>query len=971
MTPDEFIRKWQGVTLTERASSQEHFIDLCHLLGEPTPTAADPQGVWYAFEKGARKAGGGDGWADVWRRGCFGWEYKGPGKDLAGAFRQLQLYTPALEYPPLLIVSDIQTIEIHTAFTGLVPVTHRLTLEDLRDPAKRVLLKWAFSDPERLRPAVTTAQLTEKAATQLGALAQTWRQRGHDPARVAHFCQQVLFCLFAEDIKLLPHKLFTRLLQRAGQRPAKAQALLEELFAAMATGGEVAYEDVDWFNGGLFSAAEALPLALDDIQQLLALAELDWSAIDPTISGTLFVRGLDPAQRAQFGAQFTDPPTILRLINPVVLDPLRARWAGLKVEIQAQLAKAQVAKSASTKTKAYQAALERYQGFLGYLRVLRILDAACGSANFLLLTMLGLKDLEHQVIIEADALGLPRAFPMTGPENVIGIEINPFAAELARVVIWIGEIQWMLNHGFAISKQPILRKLDNIHLMDAILNEDGSEPEWPAATAIVGNPPFLGGSKLLANLGEDYVTRLRKLYQGRVPGGADLVTYWFEKARALVAAGKVERVGLVATNSIRGGANRKVLDRIVETGTIFTAWSDEPWINEGAAVRVSLVAFGSKQGRQEVRLDGVRMANVHSDLTATPLGEVSQGMNITVAVPLRENAGASLRGTTKNGPFDIPGDLARSWLTRPNPHGRPNADVLKPWCNGMDVTRRRSDTWIIDFGVSMPMEDASLYELPFAQVLTMVKPMRASNRRDAYRENWWIFGESRPGFRFAVKLLDRYIATAMVAKHRMFVWLQTTVIPDQQVITIIRADDTTFGTLHSRFHELWSLRLCTWLGKGNDPRYTPTTTFETFPFPAGLTPADTAGPTEALGSGILLPPVAPEHRPVALAIAQAAHRLNTLREGWLNPPEWVDRVPEIVPGYPDRLIPKPAHAAELRKRTLTNLYNARPAWLDHAHQALDVAVAAAYGWADYTPAMPEDEILRRLLALNLARSSGQ
>lgn len=969
MTPDEFIRKWQGVTLTERASSQEHFIDLCHLLGEPTPTAADPQGVWYAFEKGARKAGGGDGWADVWRRGCFGWEYKGPGKDLAAAFRQLQLYTPALEYPPLLIVSDIQTIVIHTAFTGLVPVEHRLTLEDLRDPAKRVLLKWAFSDPEQLRPAVTTAQLTEQAATQLGTLAQTWRQRGHDPARVAHFCQQVLFCLFAEDIQLLPHKLFTRLLQRAGQHPAKAQALLEELFAAMATGGEVAYEDVDWFNGGLFSAAEALPLALDDIQQLLALADLDWSAIDPTISGTLFVRGLDPAQRAQFGAQFTDPPTILRLINPVVLDPLRARWAGLKIEIQAQLAKAQVAKTASTKTRAYQAALERYQGFLGYLRDLRILDAACGSANFLLLTMLGLKDLEHQVIIEADALGLPRAFPMTGPENVIGIEINPFAAELARVVIWIGEIQWMLNHGFAINKRPILRKLDNILLMDAILNADGSEPEWPAATAIVGNPPFLGGSKLLATLGEDYVTRLRKLYQGRVPGGADLVTYWFEKARALVAAGKVERVGLVATNSIRGGANRKVLDRIVETGTIFTAWSDEPWINEGAAVRVSLVAFGSKQGRQEVRLDGVRMANVHSDLTAAPLGEVSQGMNITVAVPLRENAGASLRGTTKNGPFDIPGDLARSWLTRPNPHALPNADVLKPWCNGMDVTRRRSDTWIIDFGVSMPMEDASLYELPFAQVLTMVKPMRASNRRDAYRENWWIFGESRPGFRFAVKLLDRYIATAMVAKHRMFVWLQTTVIPDQQVITIVRADDTTFGILHSRFHELWSLRMGTSLE--DRPRYTPTTTFETFPFPAGLTPADTAGPTEALDSGILLPPVAPERRPSALAIAEAAHRLNTLRENWLNPPEWVDRVPEIVPGYPDRLIPKPAHAAELKKRTLTNLYNARPAWLDHAHQALDVAVAAAYGWADYTLAMPEDEILRRLLALNLARSSGQ
>jgi len=200
--------------------------------------------------------------------------------------------------------------------------------------------------------------------------------------------------------------------------------------------------------------------------------------------------------------------------------------------------------------------------------------------------------------------------------------------------------------------------------------------------------------------------------------------------------------------------------------------------------------------------------------------------------------------------------------------------------------------------------------------------------------------------------------------------LDARIVPDSQIIVITRADDTTFGVLHSRFHGLWALGLCTWLGVGNDPRYTPTTTFETFPFPAGLTPADTAGPTEALDSGIILPPVAPERRPVALAIAEAAHRLNTLRENWLNPPEWVDRVPGIDPGYPDRLIPKPAHAAELKKRTLTNLYNARPAWLNHAHQALDAAVSAAYGWADYGPEMAEEEILRRLLALNLARAAG-
>ena len=202
--------------------------------------------------------------------------------------------------------------------------------------------------------------------------------------------------------------------------------------------------------------------------------------------------------------------------------------------------------------------------------------------------------------------------------------------------------------------------------------------------------------------------------------------------------------------------------------------------------------------------------------------------------------------------------------------------------------------------------------------------------------------------------MDRFIATARVAKHRLFVWFRPPIICDGQLVLIARADDTTFGILHSRFHELWTLGLCTWLGVGNDPRYTPTSTFETFPFPAGLTPADTAAG-------------APDG-PHAEAIASAARRLDELRENWLNPAEWVERIPEVVPGYPDRIIPKSGYAAELKKRTLTNLYNQRPAWLDHAHTALDIAVAAAYGWSDYTPAMPDGEILRRLLALNLERA---
>ncbi|MBP6582430.1 MAG: class I SAM-dependent DNA methyltransferase [Chromatiaceae bacterium] len=965
MTPDQFIAKWKDVTLKERSAAQEHFLDLCRLLDEPTPAEADPNGTWYCFEKGAKKAGGGDGWADVWKRACYGWEYKGPGKDLQQAFKQLQIYTPALEYPPLLIVSDIQRIVIHTAFTGTVPDVHVLVLEDLRDAAKRRLLKWAFSDPERLRPGQTTAALTEAAAGQFGGLAQTLQARGHDPWAVGHFCIRLLFCLFAEDIELLPKQMFTRLLDQGLKQPQLLPGMLETLFGAMAKGGMVGFEPVEWFNGGLFDSPDALPLEVDDIKALRGLAGLDWSAIEPSIFGTLFERGLDPAKRSQLGTHYTDRGSIMRLVDPVVLDPLRDEWAQKKAEIEALMAKSVAAKSTSARTKAVNEAHGVLQGYLAHLGNFRVLDPACGSGNFLLLSLLGLKDLEHQVILEAEALGLPRGFPMVGPENVLGVELNPYAAELARVTVWIGEIQWMLSHGFNLSKNPILKPLQTIEQRDAVLNDDGTEPEWPQADAIVGNPPFLGSQPMIAALGEDYVTRLRGLYAGRLPGGVDLVTYWFEKARAQLEAGQLTIAGLVATQAIRKGRNRVVLEGIDGLGAIFAAWADEPWINEGADVRVSLVAFGGRSHGRPVMLNGVSTKGINPDLT--PCGE---GLRLAEATSLPQNAGVAFQGPVKVGPFEIPGSTARAWLLEPNPHGKPNSDVLCPWANGQDLAKRPSDTWIVDFGVDMPQSEAALYEAPYLQVATYVRPMREAGRREGRKRYWWRHGETVPALRRGLSGLGRYVATPRVAKHRFFVWLPTRVLPDSRLYVICRADDITFGVLSSRLHVVWALANASRHGVGNDPTYNAHSCFETFPFPEGLTPADTAGPIETLDSGVILPSVADSRRAAALAIAEAAHRLNALRENWLNPPEWVDRVPEVVPGYPNRIIPKPEYAAEIKKRTLTNLYNARPAWLDHAHKALDAAVAAAYGWEDYTQGAAEEEILRRLLVLNLERSRG-
>jgi len=857
--------------------------------------------------------------------------------------------------PPLLIVCDLQRFRIHTSWTNSVSETHEFGLEDLRDAATRNKLKWALTEPERLRPGETRQALTERAAERFATLAQSLRDRGYDPLEVAHFVNRLVFCMFAEDVGLLPDNLFTRMLEQAIRRPHEFPRLASSLFGAMAVGGLVGFEEVAWFDGGLFDNDDALPLDRAQIETVRNAGALDWSEIDPSILGTLFERGLDPGKRAQLGAHYTDRDKIMLIVEPVIVRPWLAEWQTTKNLIAAELDYAAAVRQRGSpdarrqETRRRDRAERLLQDFLKRLRSFTVLDPACGSGNFLYLALQALKDLEHRVLLESAALGLPRQFPTIGPANVKGIEINPYAAELARVSVWIGEIQWMLRNGFAESREPILQPLDTIECRDAVLTDDGQEPDWPEADVVIGNPPFLGGKLLITHLGEDYVSRMFETYAGRVPAEADLVCYWFEKAGRQIAAGKAARAGLVATNSIRGGANRRALQAATDSRQIFEAWSDEPWVIDGAAVRVSLVCF-SRTGDETVsraRLDGQPVDEIHADLTARHSGA---GIDLTEATRLPANAGVAFMGDTKGGPFDIAGDKAREWLRLPaNPNGRPNADVLKPWINGMDLTRRPAGKWIVDFGTEMSEADAALYEEPFRWVKDRVYPMRQRNRREAYRRYWWRHVEPRQGMWRALDGLSCYIVTPRVAKHRLFVWRDARVCPDSAVIAIARDDDTTFGILHSRFHELWSLRLCTWLGVGNDPRYTPTTTFATFPFPEGLTPDVPAA----------------DYAADPRAIAEAARRLVELRDRWLNPPEWVEWIDEPVPGYPKRPVPTPdADLEQLKRRTLTNLYNQRPQWLTNAHNNLDTAVATAYGW---TTDISEDDALAALLNLNLSR----
>jgi type II restriction/modification system DNA methylase subunit YeeA len=970
VTPDEFIAKWKSVELKERSAAHSHFIDVCRILDEPAPTDADPTGEWYAFERGATKTTGGEGWADVWKRDHFGWEYKGKRKDLNAAFAQLQQYALALENPPLLVVCDMDRFRIHTNWTNSISEVHEFSLEDLRDANVRQRLKWVFSDPERLKPGKTRQALTEEAAAEFAKLAQRLRDRGHAAETVAHFINRLVFCMFAEDVDLLPNKMFKRMLEHAATAPGDFQALATDLFKAMKSGGRIGFEHVAWFNGGLFNDDAALPLEREDIALTLAAAKLDWAEIDPSILGTLFERGLDPDKRSQLGAHYTDREKIMMIVNPVIVRPWLAEWETTRSQItkaMSDVAEAQqrTPDKQSDARKVFAAARRAEEtsrrlasslfiGFLDRLRSFRVLDPACGSGNFLYLALLALKDIEHRANIEGELLGLTRLTPAVGPEAVLGIEINSYAAELARVSVWIGEIQWMRRNGFGVSDRPILKPLENIECRDAILSAENTEATWPTADVVIGNPPFLGNKKMRRLLGDEYVDNLRARYSATLPGACDLVCFWFEKAKNLLLQGRLTRAGLVATKTIQSKTNRPVLRAINENLRMFEVWSNEEWVVDGADVRVSVISFTTNDDPLVTTgtLDGQPVDSINSDLTGNrTAGHV---LDLTRAGVLAENKNIAFQGVIKTGAFDIPAALAREWLVAPlNPNGRPNSDVLKPFLNGSELTKRAPDRWVIDYPIGMTEREASAYELPFAYAEQKIKAKRKGKREKKATAQWWLHQRPRPEMRKALAGLSRCIVTSRVGRYPIFVWLSTLVLPDSRLVVFARDDDTTFGILSSRFHSQWAIRKGMKHGVGNDPQYTPTEGFQTFPFPNGLM-LDLAA-TEV------------EHEPRAQQIASAARELNQMRDRWLYPADLVERVPEVVAGYPDRInLIDPGRAAEFRQRTLAILYAQRPAWLRSLHEALDAAVAHAYGWpADIS----EDDALARLFELNESRAA--
>ena len=1012
-----FISKWKKCELKERSASQEHFIDLCRLFGHQTPAEVDPAGEIFTFEKGASKQGGGEGWADVWKKDFFGWEYKGKHKDLDVAYNQLLLYRDSIGNPPLLVVSDIERIIIHTNFTGTVSVVHSIELDKIAEPRNREILEQLFFDPEKLRPGRTSEAITRDAAATLAEIAQSMSERGLDPYESAHFLNRLVFCLFSEDIGLLPDQIFSKILDKCAGDGAHFSKMLSQLFEVMAKGGDFGFDTIRHFNGSLFDNAKVMELTNDELDAVRSVSKLDWSFIEPSIIGTLFERGLDPAKRSQLGAQYTGRADIELVIDNIIMKTLRKEWDDVRNTAINLLSGGDKSSTGKVK-KPSSSAFKKAKGeadlilhrFLQKLGSIKILDPACGSGNFLYVALQKLKELEKAVLLFAIECEFGGYIPVVHPWQMFGIEINPYAYELAQTTVWIGYLQWVKFNGFGIHQDPILQPMDKkIRRMDSILDlsdpEKPKEPEWPAVDFIIGNPPFLGGKLLRKELGDAYMDKLIPLWKGRVPAEADLCCYWFEKARSHIENGKCRRAGLLATQGIRGGANREVLKRIKESGNIFFAESDRPWILNGANVHISIIGFDSG-AEEEIILDGKPVPKINANLTSTA--------DISDAKRLTGNMRIAFMGTTKQGAFEIPGELARKWLELPNPNGRPNSDVLFPWKNGNNIVKKNENIWIIDF-YNMNEEDAAKYEAPFEYLVKNVKTVRESNHRSWFRKEWWQFYAQRPEMRKAIakqckkasyssakncgqKDYTRYLVTPRVSKYRLFSWLYLPTNPDSALIAFARSDYSFFGILQSRIHEIWALKLGTRLE--TRPRYTPTSCFETFPFP-NLNPAS------------------------AEAISTAARNLDDLRMQWLNPPEWtreeIIEFPATVGGpwteyilgiensgfarnqisepdvtYDSTIeefhsaesnvrsallrnqvlkkgdiasakfaitVPKDANSAKkLRGRTLTALYNERPAWLDMAHRLLDKAVFAAYG---LPPDLSDEEIMEKLLAINV------
>jgi hypothetical protein len=972
--------RWAGVPAAERANAQTYLRDLCEALGVPAPL---PAGSGYEFELPVklitRDGTETTGFVDCYKAGHFILEAKdvqGGASDVAlrrayGQARQYAAHDPSGTAPPYLLVLDVaKTLLVYHRWGGVYQgfaAGHRIDLSTLdQRPADIELLRDIWTQPTKRDPRQHAQAVTQEIAAKLATLAATLEDRGFEPERVARFLMRVVFSCFAEDVDLLPREAFRQTVQNAGVQGDAAlfQRALGSLWQTMDSGGLFGFENILQFNGHFFKDAEVLPLEREEIALVLEAARADWRDVEPTIFGTLLTRALDPVERHRLGAEYTPRAFIERLVRPTVEEPVRERWTAVQAEVL------QLRESGKAKDRA--AAEQRLREFLGWLQGLRVLDPACGSGNFLYVTMHVLKDLEYEVVRELEALTGHAELRMQeiGPKNFLGIEVKPWAREIAELTLWIGFHQYWKRHHHVQPPEPVLMDTGTLELRDAVLawdavrhvpEKDRFDPTprithtvtgelvpdpaatlpymehvgarqapWPEADFIVGNPPFLGQFRQRESLGDGYVEALRSAYPG-VPDAADLVMYWISKATRAVESGRTLRAGLITTQSITQKQNRKVLEDAAVRG-LRPVWAiaDHYW-NDGsddARVRVAMTVFAREPAAATlVTVDGeakvvntVRVPRLNTDLT------VHADVPSAAAVALQANAWLCSNGYKPHGTGFLLSDEEARRLLSLDPR---NAEVLRPYRNGMDLATQPRRVWIIDFGFADESE-ARTYPLLFDIVRDRVKPERDANARAVYRTYWWRFGEARRDWRSFVAGLPRYIATVKTAKHRFFTFLESTVAPDDKLTCIASSEGFVLGVLSSLIHSTWALAAGSRLGIDGTPSYDKGTCFDAFPFPDCS--AD-----------------------VRNRIATIAERIDAHRKSA------IERSAKVGMTVMYNVIDKLRVGATLTSKEREVHEVAACGVLRDLHDELDATVAEAYGWSwPEPPAL----ILERLVALH-------
>lgn len=1034
MDAEQFITRWRSSGSSERGNFQQFLVELTQVLqvDPPKPVTADGKADDYRFERPVRSfARGTVQFIDLYRKGSFVMEAK-QGVDASADTRQLTFLEDTARaghgirgtrrwddsmvrargqadryardvaindgWPPFLIVVDVgHVIEVYSDFSGQGQgytqfpdkTRYRIRIEDLAKDEIRARLKAIWMDPLSLDPSKISAAVTREIAGHLAELGKSFEGQGHTSEKVARFLMRCLFTMFAEDVRLIPKDSFRELLIRLRGQPELAQNVLSNLFRAMDRGepSDSLMTKLMRFNGGLFADAEALPLDRVQLSLLIAAAQCDWTNVEPAIFGTLLERALDPRQRHKLGAHYTPRAYVERLVNPVVMEPLRQDWDAARAAAIQQAREGKV-----------EAARSTLQAFHAALCQVRILDPACGSGNFLYVALEMMKRLEGEVTaLLADLGDDQQALSLAGhsvdPHQFLGIELNPWAAAVAELVLWIGYLQWHYRtHGTASAAEPVLRDFRNIEKRDAVLAWDSRgerrdpsgalvtrwdgigtvehpatgervpdpaarvqvwdylRPQpavWPQADFIVGNPPFIGTSRMRDALGDGYAEALRTAYP-KVPDSADFVMYWWERAAQATRAGKLRRFGLITTNSLRQTFNRRVLEPYLSDPkaplSMLMAIPDHPWVDaaDGAAVRIAMTVAGrgAVSGRlmtvteeRKGETEGEGRPVTFSTEKGRIFANLRIGADVAGARPLKSNDGLSSPGVKLHGAgFIVTPAEARSLGLGTVPGLDRH---IRHYRNGRDLTATPRNVMVIDlFGLS-EIDVQMRFPAVYQHVLDQVKPERDQNNRESYKRLWWVHGEPRKDLRPALAGLPRYIATVETTKHRVFQFLDEETLPDNMLVTIAHDDAAVLAVLSSHEHVVWSLAAGGRLGYGNDPRYNKSRCFDPFPFP-DLTAAQSAR-LRSLGEQL------DAHRKTQ----QKAHPKLTLT-GMYNVLEKL-RAGERIEGK-DR---------EVYEQGLVGI-------LKKLHDDIDAEVAAAYGWPVN---LPEHDLLQQLVDLNRERAA--